>query len=401
MGVRDIQRHDQPVARIRVPGRLVGGGGSVVGAGHGLMSGAATACVRSIRAYKPRGIVGKALLRGAEEQTMADTRQKPFRLTVPSVADALSRTAIAYVADRRYLPLAVASAASAAAHLTSRLPVRLFTVDVPDPAARAARDHLRALGLQAETVPLEMRSGQTDLSRLKTPRDSISAAAYGRLTLPDLLPEVETLIYLDGDTLIEADLTELALLAPHSLAAVESLRPPGDVPKVYRLNALDPAPSYFNSGICVIDAGFWRRQDLTGQAVTLAADSTLTMSMPDQDVLNLIFGRVYHRLHPRWNFTKGTSWIHPAMRPAIAHFAGRIYPWDPRDRRCPQVYRDRYAALFAAMPTLVTDSLDTLMMPKVEQDRARAWWPVLERAGLRRKSGWNPAHAAMLARRSG
>jgi len=320
----------------------------------------------------------------------------------PGAADldrAAAATAVTYVADRRYLPLALASAASAAAGLSRPLPFVLLLVDTPDATEAAARDFLRDRGLLAEMRRLDLRAGATDLSRLPTMRDSISPATYGRLIAAPLLPEFDTILYLDGDTLIDGDLGELALIRPATLAAVESERKPGVAPRVYSLNGLDPAPSYFNAGVCLMNADLWRRDRLSERALALAGDAELTLTMGDQDVLNLIFGRAYHRLDSRWNFTKGTSWRLPDKRPAIAHFAGRIYPWDPRDRRCPQVYRDRYAALFAEMPAAITGSLSDLMMPAVEVNRARNWTPILERWRVRRRSGWNPAHAALLARR--
>ncbi len=327
---------------------------------------------------------------------IAEAAPDPFRLTSKRIAPSLPRTAVAYVADSRYLPLALASAASAKPKLSLPLPVYLFLVDVPEATGRAACDYLRGIGIEAEALALDLSGTGTDLSVMPIPREGISPAAYGRLAVPDLLPDVKTLIYLDGDTLIDDDLAELALCCARPFAAVESLRTPGSVPGVYALNDLEPANSYFNSGVCVIDADFWRREKLTARAVELAADASLKTTLRDQDVLNLIFGQTYHRLHPRWNFTKGNSWRYPHMRPAIAHFAGRIFPWDPTDRRCPQVYRDRYIKLFAEMPPEITQNLDHLMMPKQEQDRARNWWPFLERTGIRRKSGWNPAHAEML-----
>lgn len=325
---------------------------------------------------------------------MDATRLEALRLGAADLDRAA--TAVVHVADRRYLPLALASAASGAAGLSRCLPFRLLLVDVPAETAAAAGDYLRDRGLDAQVVPLDLGAGTLDLSRLPTPRESISPAAYGRLAAADLLSEFDMLIYLDGDTLIDGDLAELAAIRPEVMAACESSR--GADRKVYQLNPIDPPPSYFNSGVCVINAAFWRRERLATRMMSLLEPGGPRLSLPDQDVMNLVCGRVYHRLHPRWNFTKGSSWDHPAMRPAVAHFAGRIYPWDPRDRRCPQVYRDRYAQLFAGMPQAVTAELDRLAMPEVELRRARRWWALPERLGLRRRSGWNPAHGAFLSR---
>lgn len=317
-----------------------------------------------------------------------------MRLGSQMPGSATGQVAAFYVADRRYLPLALASAASAAERMTSDLPVVLLLVDVPAGIARAACHFLSDRGLSAEARPLDLSGGATDLARLPTMRDSISPATYGRLIGPHVLAEFETVIYLDGDTLIDGDLAELALIRPQTLAATVSAK--GLDRKLYTENLIEPAERYFNAGVCVINGALWRDEDITDRALKLAADDRLKLSMHDQDVMNLIFGHRFFELHPRWNFTKGASWTYPGMTPAIAHFAGRIYPWDRRDRRCPQVYRDRYAALFAAMPAEITESLPTLMMPEIEVRRAKAWWPMAERLGWRRRSGWNPDHAAML-----
>ncbi|QDY70603.1 glycosyltransferase family 8 protein [Qingshengfaniella alkalisoli] len=310
--------------------------------------------------------------------------------------EALGSTAVFYVADSRYLPLSLASAASAAERLGRKVPVVLLLVDVSADVAHAANDFLRDRGLDAQTRPLDLSAGSIDLSRLATPRESISPAAYGRLAAPDLLTEFETLIYLDGDTLIHGDLAELAAIKPQTLAAVESGA--GASRRVYTDNPIATPPSYFNNGVCVINADFWLREKITARIMKLLSPDGPVLSLPDQDVMNLVFGQAYHRLHPRWNFTKGTSWIYTNMQPAIAHFAGRIYPWDSRDRRCPQVYRDRYQELFAQMPAAVREQIDLLKMPPIEVKRSRDWCPLQERLGLRRRSGWNPKHATMLAK---
>jgi lipopolysaccharide biosynthesis glycosyltransferase len=165
-----------------------------------------------------------------------------------------------------------------------------------------------------------------------------------RFLLPDLLPEVARVLYLDADTLV---LSPLAPLFATDLGGA----PLGAVPNVVmadqraRLLALglDDYRQFLNSGVLLLDLDRFREEGATSTLLRIAATRADDLLWPDQDTLNLVFAGRWHALHPRWN-AQNTFWSEPAVAaeilgtgplaearrsPAILHFEGPSLckPW--------------------------------------------------------------------------
>ena len=87
---------------------------------------------------------------------------------------------------------------------------------------------------------------------------------YVRLLAPDLLPEENRLLYLDGDLIITRSLSHLRSLPllPFCVAAV----PEADDQAAKGNERLERAPQpYLNAGVLLIDVPSWRRINLTEQ----------------------------------------------------------------------------------------------------------------------------------------
>ena len=227
-------------------------------------------------------------------------------------------------------------------------------------------------------------------------RSGISSATYGRLVAPDVLSHHRSLLYLDGDMLVDGDISELTSSPPAHFAAVEALHHISREPELYRQNPnLPRPPSYFNAGLCHIDVATWRDSDTTRRAMEIISDESVTLPLHDQDALNILFGDTYQRLDSRWNFTWPMSHIVPGLRPFVAHFAGRLKPWDPEEWRCPRVFRTAYIGLFSEMPASITESLVYLQFSD-EEKKALRRQRVKRSVGLDQSETWNSHHASVL-----
>jgi len=126
-----------------------------------------------------------------------------------------------------------------------------------------------------------------------------TVATYYRLLFPKILPiYINKFIYIDSDTLVVGDLSELwsTDLKSSVIAAVEdrlvTTRP--DL-GIYRPN------SYFNAGILVINRHLWVEQNITAKAVAFLNDFPEKIFYADQDALNYLFKDNWVRLSNRFN----------------------------------------------------------------------------------------------------
>lgn len=171
----------------------------------------------------------------------------------------------------------------------------------------------------------------------------IPTTMWYRILLPDLLPDIERVLYLDADVLV---LDSLAGLWSRDLegcyvAAVTN------VPEQHMLGHAAtlglPGPErYFNSGVLLLNLALMRRDGCAAALRDCALGNLDRLLWPDQDALNLVLGERRSALHPRWNLMNsirifpwsadllGRAAVGEAIqRPAIVHFEGPAEnkPW--------------------------------------------------------------------------
>jgi lipopolysaccharide biosynthesis glycosyltransferase len=185
--------------------------------------------------------------------------------------------------------------------------------------------------------------------------EEITAAMWYRIYLPELLPGVERVLYLDCDVLAVDSLEPLwdTDLGDSLVAAVSNVftLDPAARARPAELGLPDPG-AYFNSGVLLLNLEEMRRDGTTAKLRGFARSSELMY--PDQDALNAVMGRRRVPLHPRWNCMNsvllypwadevfGAQAVEEARRgPAIRHFEG---PWTnkPWHRDCHHELRELY-----------------------------------------------------------
>lgn len=187
--------------------------------------------------------------------------------------------------------------------------------------------------------PAPGQLGGTDLAG----PSRLSDAAKYRLLLPDLVPGVDRVVYVDADTVIRDSLVPLQelLLGDEVLAAVPDAGSPlaaGSSGPDWRELGLSPDAPYFNSGVLVIPLDTWRRIDVTERAIGVLRERTPRWG--DQDALNAVAGSNWMALPRRFNVQlndvtgRTVSWalwpdeVEAALGdPAIVHFNGHSKPW--------------------------------------------------------------------------
>ncbi|MBO5397379.1 MAG: 1-acyl-sn-glycerol-3-phosphate acyltransferase [Clostridia bacterium] len=128
-------------------------------------------------------------------------------------------------------------------------------------------------------------------------RDYYTKTTYFRLFIPNLYPQYDKVIYLDSDTVILGDISELynidikgKLLAAAPDDAVQSVKQFQDY--VERVVGTSSYKNYFNAGILVMNLDEMRRFDFQSKFMYLLGTMKFTVAQ-DQDYLNrLCKGRV-------------------------------------------------------------------------------------------------------------
>lgn len=163
----------------------------------------------------------------------------------------------------------------------------------------------------------------------------ISSATYIRFEIPDLLLEVDKILYLDADLVVIDDLVDFwdVDLEGKFVAAVEN-------PFFDRYQALgmNEAWGYFNAGVLLINSKRWRDLSVKKRALNFLKKHKSEAMMFDQDALNAVFCGEWVRVEPKWNMQtimlrrfselKDDATIRSAVgSPKIIHYSTSSKPW--------------------------------------------------------------------------
>ena len=203
---------------------------------------------------------------------------------------------------------------------------------------RIARQHdssLRWHCIDQETL--------ASFNNLKLPRYFTKECLF-RLLLPDLLPRINEVLYLDVDLLVRDDVSVLFQNHTSSLirACIDMYLP---MAKQQVLNferyGLKDDDLAVNAGVCLLNLREIRKTALMEESIQLLIEHTEDMSYLDQTAINIAFKGKIDFLPTEWNvFPRAIEkkWISPVesiqpfasdvfTNPKIVHFVGRSKPW--------------------------------------------------------------------------
>lgn len=262
---------------------------------------------------------------------------------------------IACAAEGRYIAHSAAMLHSVLADRRSQGAVVHYLHDPAIPAGRRAglASMVEGLGASIDFLPISDRR----LAGLPTTGFTRKATWY-RIFLPELLPELERVLYLDSDLIALADLGPLwaSDVEDFYLAAATNVLEPHYARRLEEAG-LDPR-RYFNAGVMLLNLARMRR-DGCGEALrAYGVEHASGLVLRDQDALNAILGGRRLALHPRWNCMNayfrfpwsvesfGPERLAEALAdPAVRHFEGPAdnKPWhylaDHESRRAYDLHR--------------------------------------------------------------
>lgn len=242
--------------------------------------------------------------------------------------------------------------------------VCMLTEEIP----QRMQDELKRMGggrLELEYVPLKGRLQGVYID----PR--YTEAASLRLLLPELLPELDKILYLDCDIIVRQDLTRLwneTDLGDNYLAAVSEAAIEGQAERFQALGC-DPA-KYFNSGFLLMNLKQMRSEKVSEKL--LEACRVPYLEFPDQDALNQVCqGRVLP-ISPLYNSIR--TFFIPKYKPDFIRQYGEGL-WDT-------VQREATIHYTGGKPW----NLFTIQFG--------AWWKVYDTLPAEIKAEWTPGKMA-------
>ena len=171
----------------------------------------------------------------------------------------------------------------------------------------------------------------------------ISDVVWHRIFMPELMPQLDRVLYLDCDVLVLDQLDELYTtdLGKHYFGAVTNI-----VPEKFRHRARElglPGPeAYFNAGVALWNLDILRRENFTNTLLEYVEKHLPQLLWLEQDAMNALFWSKRLNVHPRWNVQNGifaSSWgtqllprdtlAETISHPGIIHFEGGAIakPW--------------------------------------------------------------------------
>jgi lipopolysaccharide biosynthesis glycosyltransferase len=233
---------------------------------------------------------------------------------------------VAFTFDAGFMPGALVAVRSAAAAIPVGTRVWIVSGAIPAEArhrlASAAAPH-RVHFVDAPVIDLPLYGAK-------------SAAVYMRLRLASLLPDVETVLYLDADTVTLASLSPLLEtdFAGHGVAAVQD--------HLWRNGPDSTNAGYFNTGVMLIDLRRWRDRQIGSRAEKYVESHHCRFW--DQDALNAVLFDDWLELDPEWNVFHFDEVADPAWSPLspaqavrwwrilqqrarVMHYVTAVKPW--------------------------------------------------------------------------
>lgn len=175
-----------------------------------------------------------------------------------------------------------------------------------------------------------------------SPRERrVTKCAYARLLLPEILPTLDRVLYLDCDLYVDTDLRPLFFspLGKSPVAAVSNYDNPRLEDQLHNCEILlneERHLSSFNSGVLLLNLDMIRRTDLLSEFV--AQSKRLDGVYSDQSLLNYVLRGQWKALPDKWNRQIRISdqfTFYRSQPNSIWHFIGPRKPWhfDPNFSR--------------------------------------------------------------------
>lgn len=183
-----------------------------------------------------------------------------------------------------------------------------------------------------------------------------------RLFAADIIPEsVDSVLYLDTDTLVRGDIAGLEDIVIDKDIALYAAPDEFRMLDYHRIHRSPMSHVYFNSGVMLINLTYWRKNAVRQKCLKFLSENIDSCPFMDQDLLNAVCASKAGHLHQKYNFiAKHTDLqsiidnvpydyfdeaLEARENPVIVHYACWPRPWF-KDQKAP--YADEWMSFIDA-----------------------------------------------------
>ena len=153
----------------------------------------------------------------------------------------------------------------------------------------------------------------------------VTLPTYFRFKLPELLPKLDKVLYLDCDVIVRTSLKELfaVSLKDKAVAMVEDVESKRESERL-------AIKKYFNAGVMLINLDYWRKNNVSTLLFEYAKNNKKKILWQDQDVINAVLEGKIKSISLKWNyqyFLYNKINEQDLVECSILHLAGRFKPW--------------------------------------------------------------------------
>lgn len=237
------------------------------------------------------------------------------------------------------------------------------------------------LELEYNTKITFIQLDEANFSQLSVGLGNWSVEAYYRLAAPQILPNLDKIIYLDCDVVVCCDLRELWDIPIYNNSALVALDPLTYEKSTFERLKYPFEKGYFNSGVMVINLEYWRKNDVQQQSICYLKENAANILYIDQDALNYVLQDSKKNIPFVYNFIPFSfcDYIYSILpddikkeleciEPKIIHYAGgyRIArPWSCCSYRTP--FRNKWYSYKNKSPWKD-------LREKYPQQKKLKWW---------------------------
>ena len=237
---------------------------------------------------------------------------------------------IVFTIDHNYvLPLCVALVSLFNSNVNENIKVYILSDDLSNDDKGNIKKSIKKFKREVEFITID----GTIYSDFKT-GNHFTNAIYFRFLIPEIFKnKYEKVLYIDSDTLILDDLTNLFRIdiSNFYLGAVEHV----EFDRFESLN-LNQSKGYFVSGTILFNIKRWNDNDINLKLINFLKEND-SVSMPDQDALNVVINGEWKHLDLRYAILTSLldaidnnfllEYKKSVESPIIVHFSGSSKPW--------------------------------------------------------------------------
>ncbi len=234
---------------------------------------------------------------------------------------------IFYAADENYLPYLIVSLSSLKENANKEYQYNVYILTTGLSEAAEAKLHKYAdenFLLQWVNVSKKMQ----DVKNMLQLRDYYTGATYYRIFIAELFPQYEKAIYLDSDTVVLGDISELyhQPISNHLVGAI----PDGAVAavpefRIYTKEVLGIlAKNYFNAGVLLMNLAQFRKSGFYQKFCDLLCTYKFKVAQ-DQDYLNVLCKNKVAFIGEEWNCMPIGG--EDTCVPKLIHYNLTLKPW--------------------------------------------------------------------------